>query len=312
MATIGYTYDPTHVVSATIKTWKAKNAAEATYSLGELAETDLTIHTLTTDNSRLVNRQNGLFEATAKARLLNTDKTTMLYLFGVIPKLYMAHVLTDFAGTTYVLNFGFNKFDFVSDADMNAIRYIDLEAQVNGVITDSGSLGSTLIDSWSTVYGAAPSAGTPNALDALYLLNSLPNQYRGAGFIKVETRQNGDSTWETMGPVQNGKIHVSGVMSKDDRQRGRAMHFDVNMEFDLQQTTSEMAFIPNSYRNDWRITLPDGAKLTFDDNTDTEIGPDQSVQVKGDMKNARLIHFVGKGTIDPTYWYQAAGNSVLS
>lgn len=287
MAAIGFTSNYAHIKAGGITSWKIKlNGDASEYSLGSIEEGKLDAELITEDDSNLRNLDVAL-KLVGSGKCVNTDTTAMIKTLDAIGGDKATHILAASNGQTYYGDWG-TTCKLVSDADADKNMYVEIGTQVYMAPA-----------TWATVINGEYAAGTPNALDALYALNTLPATRKTAGFAKVEAKATSGDTYEDMGAVKNGKMTAELMTEEDGIRAPRSLGaWLFTISFDQMQTSAELALLPSILDGYFKITFISGLILTIGNN----VGLSWKPSVPTTIKNASIIHWELKGAVQSSAW----------
>ena len=287
MAAIGFTSNYAHIKAGGITSWKVKlNGDASEYSLGSIEEGKLDAELVTEDDSNLRNLDVSL-KLSASGKCVNTDTTDMIKILDSMASDKCTHILSASNGQTFYGDWG-TTIKLVSDADADKNMYMEIGTDIYMAPS-----------AWSTVIGGGYSPGTPNVLDKLYPLNSLPATRKTAGFAKVEAKATSGDTYEDMGAVKNGKMTAELMTEMDGVKASRSLNaWLFTISFDQMQTSSEYALLPSVLDGYFKITFISGLVLTIGNN----VGLSWKPSVPTTIKNAQLIHWELKGAVQSSAW----------
>jgi hypothetical protein len=260
MAAFGFTTDYTNVLTAGISDWKifSGKAGEVGFvSLLPLAEGTVVLKTNSTADTRKRTRPFGA-GVEARAKILGTEKTTCLQKLHLLTGYMNTHRIAMTNGKYFRGEMG-TFWKFVCDGGYEANRFVEIGADL-GMLLSHASL--TDIDDTLT-------AGMAAASDAAdYLYGFAPGTIYPAGFSNLETRNAGETNWETVGAFRNPSLTAELGVTKDSKMRSIGYMVTVNIGFDMMQADEELALLDSfaAGEPDFRATLADGTIFTFADN----------------------------------------------
>src|SRR5574343_2107910 len=165
MATLGIAITHANILASGLATWKVKwgvgeTPDDAYYSLGPLADGSVVIKSLVQQGEYGEQNTYGI-ELEASAKMLCTDKATVLELLDNLGDDQLSHKITAINGKKFYGNFG-TKWRFDSSADFNGNRYIEIMANHRFLTTHASS------EDLADVIGTPAADGTSDAGDTLY------------------------------------------------------------------------------------------------------------------------------------------------
>ena len=292
MASFGFSSAPSHILPDGIATWKFKSGDDVGhYSFGELRDAKINPRSLFDKDSYGRERAYGI-QVDASAKVLNTHKTTVLELLGSLGTESTHHIITAINTQDYYGTFGLT-WRLVCEGEL-ASRYLEVFAD-GMLLMDHASY-----EDWATFLPASPTPGTPNSGDLFYTRDSGAGTGRvPAAFYSVALNVAGDS--EDVGKVQDTRLIVTGMGTKDQYGRSIVTRIGILCEFTMQQTSTELALMASAAADaqvGYTITLADGAVLALP----TQLGFHFDHQLATDSTGIALIKVTGSGMILPSAW----------
>jgi len=290
MGAIGFGTDLSHLQRDGIATWKFKHSTDTGhYSFGKLRDGKISLLPLLETDSYQRQKQHGL-QVDAYAKVMNTPKTTVVELMPLLGTAVTNHIITLQNGKTVEGNLGLH-WRLVCEGGFEKQRY--LEVWADGMVHIDHASYEDL-----TTLLATPSAGTPDARDAMYTWSAAD----AAGYVPAAAYQIQmalDGTLETVGSVRKFKLYIEGQADKDDYGVSTVHTINIQTEFELRQTSAELALMAHADDNDttgWSITLADGAVLALP----TQLGFQFQYDVLTDTKDLAVLKIAGGGSISPS------------
>lgn len=286
MAAFGFAANGTNIVTAGLSTWmiKSKKAGEVGYvSLGtasNMAEGSVTMESLTVKTTRGHEKPYAT-KIDAAAKILGTSKACLQKL-NLISDYGVSSSIIAINGEKFAADMGFG-WRFVCQGGYEANRYLEVSADLT---VQSSYMPLILV-------GVTETAADP----ADYLYGFAPGTIYPAGFQALETRNAGETAWETMGKFQNPAFTATLVTTKESQ--GRSVGYAVACEIsgDLMQTADNIDLMDNLEAGtpDFKATLSEGTYITFADN----IGVHWTYSNASDMGDIAKIHVVGSCLLTP-------------
>jgi len=290
MAAIGFATDLSHLLRDGIATWYFKHSTDTGhYSFGKLREGKISLLPLLETDSYQRQKQHGI-QVDAYAKVMNTPKATVVELMPLLGTAATNHIITMQNGKTFEGNLGL-RWRLVCEGGFEKQRY--LEVWADGMV----HIDHASYEDLTTIL-ATPSAGTPAPADVMYTwaANSATG-YVPASAYQIQIALNG--TLETIGSVRKFKLYIEGQADKDDYGVSTVHTVNIQTEFELRQTSAELALMSNAVANDtvgWSITLADGAVLALP----TQLGFQFQYDALTDTKDLTVVKISGGGSIAPT------------
>ena len=289
MATIGFATDLSNIKRDGIATWKFKHGTDiGHYSFGKLRDGKISILPLIETDSYQRQNQHGIrIEASAKA--MNTHKSKIIELAGALGTLGTHQIITAQNGVTYTGDLGL-RWRFVCEGGMEKQRYIEIFA--DGYLwVDHASYADL------TTLLATPSAGTANATDVFYTWDPTdPAGYIGAAAKEIKLNLAGEA--EDVGSIRKFRLIIEGQANVDDYGISVVDTVNIQTDFEMRQTTDELAFMEVAVKNvyGYTITLADGAILALP----SQLGFQFEHSLLTDTKDIAFIKVTGGGSITPS------------
>jgi hypothetical protein len=283
------------------KWWVRHSADTGYYDLGALYEASVDFPQLgNVKDSYQRPRQNAL-DFTAKAKLLNTEKTNMVKLLDYLFLTDTDHVIAMINGVhsisssllTHDPYFGL-KGKLVSDADMDKSRYIEIEADRGLTLTGAYDELLMMLQTAPSVPGSQP---TTDMLHAMASITRATGEVP-AGFSKVEIGETPGPD-QDVGVIRNGKFTAEFYGTKDSRRRTHcnAVKFDISVEV-LQTALAEIIQAKDiaSANIDMKITFVDGLIFT----AVNRLGIQWNFNIPQDMEDSAFVKLVAQGAMVAT------------
>lgn len=260
MAAFGFSTDYTNILQAGITDWKiqsGKSGEVGFVSILPLAEGTVVLKSNATPDSKKRMKPFGA-GLEARARILGTEKTTCLQKLHLLTGYMNTHRIEMNNGKYFRGAMG-TFWRFVCDGSYDANRYIEIGADLGMLLSHA-----SLVDIDETLTGGLAAAS--DAAD--YLYGFAPGTIYPAGFSNLETRNAGETNWETVGAFRNVSLTAELGVTKDSKLRSIGYIVNVNVGFDMMQTDEELALLDTfaAGEPDFRVTLSDGTIFTFADN----------------------------------------------
>ncbi len=259
---IGLVQKHSNILASGLASWKVKwgigeTPDDAYYSLGPLADGSVVIRTLSRTGEY---GENHVYSAQieASAKMLCTDRLTVLELLHNLGNAQLAHKITAINGKTFKGDFG-TKWSFDSSADFNGHRFIQVSAN-HSFLLDHSSL-----EDLGTVLATPAADGTPDAGDTLYSFAPATKYPAGVTAFTV----NPDTDAETIGKFRNARFMAECLGTVDEKGRYCAgNNIRVTAEAEMLQTAEELAYLGSDFPNitDVVLTLADGTTVTMSGN----------------------------------------------
>ena len=292
MATIGFGLDYTHIKPGGIKSWKIKSGTDVGhYSLGPLSDAKVNVKTLFDPDSYMRQRPFGV-EVLATGKNFNTSKSTVLEHLGKLGITSINHIIESINGQKYSGQLGF-YWRLVCEGGMAKRRYLEVFAD-GRILIDHATY-----DDLGVLLAAAPSEGAPTGGDALTGWDATAASIVPAAFKGVAINVSGSS--EDVGSIKNEKLIVSGVSSQDNYGRSTVQKIQVDCEFEMRQTSLELAYMTNAAQADtigYSITLADGAVIALPSSLGFHFEHDTQPSMNDDV----FIKVTGGGMVLPSAW----------
>lgn len=174
----------------------------------------------------------------------------------------------------------------VSDANQTALFNPTLAATSFAATGESNAA----FLAWGT-YTATTDGGSPTN-----------GNIKPCGISTVQLDLAGGSSPVTFGPVQNPKISIEMLSTKDSRLRHLPCALDINIEYDVMATANaDLLLLAGGTASQniqglackLTITMLNGMVITLDD----KVGIETNFEVSGDMDKNRVIRFTHKGKV---------------
>jgi len=270
MAAFGFTSTGLDMLAGGFSTWKVKATGDGGfYSLGEIAEGKFTPKTLQIVDSKGQSRVYGV-DVAITAQLLCSDKVGVLEQIPYLLETILTHKILFTNGVTATGDWGLGlKFDSTKDYD--GIRFIEITAGKRILLTSD----------WTALLATPAADGSPASSDILHALSATT--FCAAGATAFETRNIGETSWETMGEFRNTKLTIQSKTTLDGHGRPRCYGLQITASCDmLQAAAAEMGLLDDlaGGRPDCRVTLADGTIFTFNNNVGVkwEIHNDKGIE----------------------------------
>jgi hypothetical protein len=251
-----------NILASGLASWKVKwgigeTPDDAYYSLGSLADGSVVIRSLTRTGEY---GENHTFAAQieASAKMLCTERSTVLELLHNLGNAQLAHKITAINGKTFKGNFG-TKWSFDSSADFNGHRFIQVTANHN-FLTAHASL-----EDLADVLDTPAADGTADAGDVLYAWSAATKYPAGVTAFTVDP--SGDL--ETIGKFRNARFMAECLGTTDEYGRYVAgNNIRITAEADMLQTADELAYLGANFPaiDACTLTLADGTTVTMSGN----------------------------------------------
>lgn len=288
MAAVGFALDYSHIKRDGIATWQFKHGGDTGhYSFGKLRDGKLSLVPLIETDSYQRQKQHGI-KIDASAKVMNTHKSKVIELIGSLGTLSTNQIITAGNGATYNADLGL-RWRFVCEGGMEKQRYLEIFA--DGMIWIDHASYPDLATLLTT-----PSAGTAATGDVFYTWSADdPTGYVGASAKLVYISL--DGTTETVGSIRNFRLIVEGQATPDDYGISTVHTVNIQTEFEMRQTSAELAFMESSDHADnvdYAITLADGAVLAL-----SSFGFQFEHGLLTDTKDIAFIKVTGGASIAP-------------
>ena len=263
MATLGIAATHANILTSGLASWKVKwgmneTPDDAYYSLGALADGSVVIRSLSTPGEYGQNAPY-VVQLEASAKMLCTNKTTVLELMGNLLTAQLAHKITAINGKTFSGEFG-TKIRFDSSADFNGHRYVEIMAN-HHVLLDHST-----VDDLATILAAPAADGTADAGDTLYAWSATTKYPAGVTGLTVNPA--GDQ--ETIGKYRNARFIIESLGTTDHFGRYIGSNMRITLEADMLQTNTEPPFLGANFPaiTSAVIALSDNAAIFLTNNFD--------------------------------------------
>ena len=293
MATYGMATDTSLISPSGLASWKVKmgygeTPDDAYYTLGPLADAQVTVASLSAKNEYGHMKSYGA-EVNASAKLLCTDKTSMLAKLSLIGYGLASHKLTTI-DTRYISgNWGGLKWKFDSSMDYDGYRFIQVEAKER-LLT-----AGTPYDLADLFTGSPSADGTPDAGDILYGLQGTL-AYHPAGVSAIQINPEGDN--EVIGLYRNGKLTLESMVKEDHK--GRYVPFGGGAKVEFSAEMLQNAYvISGGVLDDLPdvdtavVTLADGTVCTLT----SMVGMEYHYELGGGVEGEHFIRITGSGYV---------------
>ncbi len=292
MAEIGFDLAYANIKPGGLASWQIKMGADiGHYSFGVLSDAKIIVKTLA-DNDGYGRQKPYALDVNASAKTFNTSKANVLEHLGKLGVTYANQILTAINGQKFSGQLGFN-WRLVCEGGMAKRRYLELFADGQLLIDHA------TYDDLAVLLAANPTAGTPTGTDSLTGWDATSASRVPAAFKGVSIAVDGDS--EDVGSIRNERLIVTGVGSKDNYGRSTVNKILVECEFEMRQTSAELALMSAPAADSgfaYAITLADGAILTLS----TDLGFHFEYDSMGDIKEDAFIKVTGSGYVLPSAW----------
>lgn len=292
MAEIGYALNHANIKPGGIASWQIKMGTDiGHYSFGPLSDAKVNVKTMFDPDSYGRQKPYGL-DVNATAKTFNTSKTTVLELLGKLGVTYANQIITAVNGQKFSGQLGFS-WRLVCEGGMAKRRYLELFADGQLLIDHA------TYDDLGVLLAASPTVGAPAGGDSLNGWDATTASRAPAAFKSVTIAVDGDS--EDVGSIRNERLIVTGVGSKDNYGRSTVQKIQVEVEFDMRQTSAELALMVAPSVDTgfaYAITLADGAILTLS----TDLGFHFEYDSLGSINDEAFIKVTGGGFVLPTAW----------
>lgn len=233
----------------------------------------------------------------AKAQIMDTSKVNLLKTLDQLSSNKMSHVINLTGGGSLVSHglarpfFGLG-WKFVCEGDGEKDRYLEISASRRVNRDETNALLTT----------AAPSYGTPDSADKLYLLASLSAQGSlSAGFEYLALADAFGNVYQEVGSLTGCSLilELITIMNQFGEEEGQLIKVDVAADA-LQASTTEMAQLAALSAQAHYVKvklLGDGTIFTFGTASKQQVGVTWSFDGSGDMDKHRMIKYRGAGTM---------------
>jgi len=249
-----------NILGGGVESWKVKWGIDETpddayYSLGALADASVRVDVMQGLSGEAGENRPTWCKLEATAKMLCTDKTTVLELLHNLGNAYLAHKITAKNGTTFKGNFGMGwRFD--SSSDFGGNRFIEVRAVHNFLLAHAS------LEDLADVLDTPAADGTPDAGDVLYTWSAATKFPAGVTTITV------DPTGSPAHPgvYNNARFIAECNMTSDGLGRNIGNNtIRLTSEFDCLQTYTELALMGSLIvaTDDNVMTLADGTVITM-------------------------------------------------
>jgi hypothetical protein len=259
MAAFGFSSSRVNTTIGGFSSWKVTRAGDTGYvSLGDLADGRLVTSLVTAKNSNAQLKPYGV-RLEASAKMLGTDKTTVLQLLDHLTDAQLTHKITCINTTTFKGDWGM-KWRFDSSSDYGGYRYVEVTAD-HSFLIDHASL-----QDWTELINTPDVDGSLSGELATFAATTkFP-----AGMTSFTIRNTGETNWEAPGLYRSGKLVVETLTYQDPQNRSVVYGAHYAMEAELMQTSAtELALLDNVANGtpDFKAILADGTIFTLADIT---------------------------------------------
>lgn len=292
MAEIGFDLNHANIKPGGLASWKIKMGTDiGHYSFGPLRDGKVNVKTLF-DADGYGRQRPFALDVNATAKTLNTGKTGVLELLGKLGVTYANQILAATNGQKYSGQLGF-YWRLVCEGGMSKSRYLELFADGQLMIDHA------TYDDLAVLLAASPTEGSPNGTDSMNGWDATTASRVPAAFKSVTIAVDGDS--EDVGSIRNERLIISGISSKDNYGRSTVQKIQVECEFDMRQTSAELALMSAPAADAgfaYAIALADGAILTLS----TDLGFHFEYDSLGSINDEAFIKVTGGGFVLPSAW----------
>lgn len=290
MATLGIAATHSNILINGLASWKVKHGIgetpdDAYYSLGDLADGRFTATALTARNTYGREKPYGI-KLDASAKMLCTDKTTVLALLDHLGDAQLAHKITAINGKTFNGNWG-TKWRFDSSAGYGGNRFIEIMA-------DHTVLLAGTLEDWADVINTPDADGASGESDVLKTWSAVTHNLAGISAITFDPA----GTAETVGNFKNARLVCELLTDQDNEGRSRGYGVSINVEFDMMQTDEELAYFDDS------LQATDSVVVTLADSTIFTLtsGISWTYRLEGDSDGTAICSVRGGGVIKLSDW----------
>jgi hypothetical protein len=287
MADFGFVRTAADMVMSGIDTWMISNVAanNGFVSLGLLKDAKLDIEGMAETDTRQRDHVFGE-KVTITAKMLYTNKATCLELLSAVAASGpMYQKLAFINGGTLCGLWGF-KWNFVSDKEIDGVRYIEVTADIGQPLSAHAALFATPgVD------------GTPSGTLATF----APTTMYAGGVTSIYIKKAAE-TAEDIGITRNVVFKIGSKMLKPDSLgRSYCVGVEYSLEFDLLEASSVNALLLDDISaagalDGFVVTLSDGTIFTLTGAT-TGSGCKWTFKHDNDSEDVAVIHIVGKGVL---------------
>jgi len=287
MADFGFVRTAADMVMSGIDTWKISNVAanDGFVSLGLLKDAKLDIEGVSETDTR---KREHVFgeKVTITAKMLYTNKATCLELLSAVSAsgpLFQKLAFSN--GGTLCGTWGF-KWKFVSDKEIDGVRYIEVTADIGQPLSAHGAMFATPgVD------------GTPTGTLATF----APTTMLAGGVTSIYIKKVAE-TAEDLGITRDVKFEIgSKNLKPDSLGRSYCVGVEYLLEFDLLQASSVNALLLDDIStagalDGFVVTLSDGTIFTL---VGSNVGSGCKWNFKHDNDNedVAVIHIKGTGVL---------------
>ncbi len=293
MATLGIALKRANILRAGLASWKVKwgygeTPDDAYYSLGALADGEVRINHLVGMNEYGREKPYAM-ELTAAAKMMCTDKSTVVDLLHKLGDAQLLHTIAAINGKNFQGPFGF-KWSFDSSAQYDGYRFVQLNAGYRFFAHHAS------IEDLDDIISPAPSDGTPDAGDALYTWSATT--YIPAGISAITINPAGDA--ETIGDFGNARFVAELLTHQDYKGRDGGHAIRVSVEADMLQTYEELAYVGNNFPSidSVVVTFADGMTATLS----SQSGIRCEYTLAGGAEDIGRIRLIGGGVVGLSEW----------